>query len=177
MSVLCPSQRYYTQQGRPAVSLLQRAQSILHIVADSSFAALAFLDAVTSYVTVVTRLRLDAALYVYPGPASVGPPSGSPPLQREPFTLPSTPSGTTRIRLANHNDPLLVWPPAAHRGNLFPNRHLVSHRLAARADSMAPHPRSPSHLCASSVAGDPSEPVAPADADIFSSALGGRNHL
>ena len=29
MSVLCPSQRYYTQRGRPAVSLLQRAQSML----------------------------------------------------------------------------------------------------------------------------------------------------
>ena len=82
MSVLCPSQRYYTQRGRPAVSLLQRAQSMLHVVAgwlpgrrmvvvaDSSFAALAFLDAVASYVTVVTRLRLDAALYAPAPPRS-----------------------------------------------------------------------------------------------------------
>ena len=74
MSVRCPSQRYYTPQGRSAVSLLQRAQSMLHVVAgwlpgrrivvvaDSRFAALAFLDAVASYVTVVTCLRLDAAL-------------------------------------------------------------------------------------------------------------------
>ena len=82
MSVLCPSQRYYTQRGRPAGSLLQRAQSMLHVVAgwlpgrrmvvvaDSSFAALAFLDAVASYVTVVTRLRLDAALYTPAPPRS-----------------------------------------------------------------------------------------------------------
>ena len=82
MSVLCPSQRYYTQRGRPAVSLLQRAQSMLRVVArwlpgrrmvvvaDSSFAALAFLDAVASYVTVVTRLRLDAALYTPAPPRS-----------------------------------------------------------------------------------------------------------
>ena len=40
------------------------------VVADSSFAALAFLDAVRSYVTVVTRLRLDAALYAPPPPRS-----------------------------------------------------------------------------------------------------------
>ena len=40
------------------------------VVADSSFAALAFLDAVASYVTVVTRLRLDAALYTPAPPRS-----------------------------------------------------------------------------------------------------------
>ena len=177
MSVLCPSQRYYTQQDRPAVSLLQRAQSMLHVVArwlpgrrivvvaDSSFAALAFLDAVASYGTVLTRLRLDAALYA---PA---------PLQRGPFTLPPTPSGRPGYAVANPNDPSWVWPPPAHRGGLFPNRRLVSHRLAARADSMAAHPRSAPHLCPPSVAIDSSAPVAPADADVFYAALGGRNYL
>lgn len=40
------------------------------VVADRSFAALAFLDAVASYVTVVTRLRLDAALYAPAPPRS-----------------------------------------------------------------------------------------------------------
>ncbi|MCE2447796.1 MAG: transposase, partial [Candidatus Latescibacteria bacterium] len=188
MSVLCPSQRYYTQQGRCAVSLVQRAQSMLHVaagwlpgrrivvVADSSFAALAFLDAVASYVTVVTRLRLDAALYAPAPPRSahqVGRPrckgARLPALQHH-LDDPDTPWQTL-------NPPSLVWPQAAHRGGLFPNRRLVSHRLAARADSMAADPRSTPHLCPPSVAIDSSEPVAPADADVFYTALGGRNHL
>jgi hypothetical protein len=38
------------------------------IVADSAFAALDFLDATRQHVTIVTRLRLDAALYA-PAPA------------------------------------------------------------------------------------------------------------
>ena len=145
------------------------------VVADSSFAALAFLDAVRSYVTVVTRLRLDAALYTPAPPRSsrqVGRPrckgSRLPSLQHH-LDDPDTPWQTlTHLSL--------VWPPP-HRGGLFPNRGLVSHRLAARADSMAAHPRSPPHLCTPSIAIDPSEPLASADADVFYSALGRRNDL
>ena len=99
------------------------------------------------------------------------------PLQRGPFTRPPTPSGRPGYAVADPNHPSLVWPQAAHRGGLFPNRRLVSHRLAARADSMAADPRSTPHLCPPSVAIDSSEPVAPADADVFYTALGGRNHL
>lgn len=75
MSVLCPSERYYQNQGRVHQTLLERAIKMLHllakwlpdrplvVVADSSFAALAFLDAVRGHVTMITRLRIDAALY------------------------------------------------------------------------------------------------------------------
>ena len=75
LSVLCPSQRYYQRRGRTHQSLLERAQAMLRllarwlphqalvVVADHSFSALAFLDLVRDWVAVITRLRLDAALY------------------------------------------------------------------------------------------------------------------
>jgi len=75
LSVLCPSERYYQDRGRSHQSLLDRAQQMLHllarwlptralvVVADHGFSALAFLDAVREKVTIITRLRLDAALF------------------------------------------------------------------------------------------------------------------
>lgn len=75
LTVLCPSARYYTGLGRAHRTLLQRAAAMLHlvrrwhptrvlvVVADSSFAALEFLGAVRPHAWVITRLRLDAALY------------------------------------------------------------------------------------------------------------------
>jgi len=75
LSVLCPSERYYQDRGRSPQSLLARAQSMLRllarwlpertlvVVADHAFSALTFLDAVRDKVAVITRLRLDAALY------------------------------------------------------------------------------------------------------------------
>src|ERR671930_2224352 len=77
LTVLCPSERFYEQHGRRHQTLLERAwQSIrlvrrwlpdreLVFVSDSSFAALELLDRVAqlSQVSVITRLRLDAALY------------------------------------------------------------------------------------------------------------------
>jgi hypothetical protein len=77
MTVLCPSKRFYDQQGRRHQTLLARAWPIIRLVrrwlpgrevvcvADSSFAALEWLDQVVrlSRVSVSTRLRLDAALY------------------------------------------------------------------------------------------------------------------
>ncbi|MGI8655747.1 MAG: IS701 family transposase [Pyrinomonadaceae bacterium] len=75
LSVLCPSERYDEERGVRHRKLTDRArQSLLLIarwlvgrkivvVADSSFAALELLSAVKEKVTVVTRLRLDAALY------------------------------------------------------------------------------------------------------------------
>ncbi len=73
LSVLCPSQRYYTQRGRTPRTLLERGQTMLRlvarwlptrrliVVADASFAAVGFLQAVRPYAAVITRLRLDAA--------------------------------------------------------------------------------------------------------------------
>lgn len=75
LSVLCPSERYDEQRGVRHRKLTDRArQAILLIarwlvgreivvVADSSFSALDLLYAVKERVTVITRLRMDAALY------------------------------------------------------------------------------------------------------------------
>jgi hypothetical protein len=81
-----PSERYYRQRGRSPKTLLQRAFQMiaqlrrwlphrdLVVVADSSYAALDFLHACQSLknpVTIITRLRMDAALYE-PAPPYAG---------------------------------------------------------------------------------------------------------
>ena len=75
LTCLCPSARYYKDRGRPHKKLTEWARQLLRqvkrwlperevvVVADSSFAALELLAAVRREVTVITRLRLDAALY------------------------------------------------------------------------------------------------------------------
>jgi len=80
LTVLAPSERYHTQRGlrhktlldwaRQMVRLLHRwyPQRPLVVVADSSYAALAFL-ARCQGATIVTRLRLDSALYEPAPPA------------------------------------------------------------------------------------------------------------
>ncbi|HEV8157941.1 MAG TPA: transposase, partial [Pyrinomonadaceae bacterium] len=72
---LCPSERYDEERGirhrkltdraRQAILLIKRwlPKSRLVFVGDSSYAALDLLSAVKDRVTVVSRLRLDAALY------------------------------------------------------------------------------------------------------------------
>lgn len=74
-SVLAPSERYYQQRGRRPNKLTDSARQLLLmvrrwvpersivVVADSSFAALELLDATGRKFCVITRLRLDAALY------------------------------------------------------------------------------------------------------------------
>ena len=82
LTVLCPSERFYAQRGRRHHTLLERAWQIIRIVrrwlpdrevifvAYSSFAALEWLALVARLprVSVITRLRLDAALYDPPPP-------------------------------------------------------------------------------------------------------------
>lgn len=77
LTVLCPSERYYQTRGRAPQKLTERAWQMLQLVAqwlpqrtlvfvaDSSFAALTLLKQVSGLPTVslITRLRLDAALY------------------------------------------------------------------------------------------------------------------
>ena len=75
LTVLAPSERYYQVQGRQPQSLLERARKVLQlvrcwlptralvVVGDSTYAALEWLDAVRESVCVITRVRLDAALY------------------------------------------------------------------------------------------------------------------
>jgi hypothetical protein len=83
LSVLAPSERYHTARGvrhktlldwaRQMVRLLRRwyPQRALVVVADSTYAALDFLAACSAApvgATLITRLRLDAALYAPPPP-------------------------------------------------------------------------------------------------------------
>lgn len=79
LSVLCPSERYYARRRRTPKKLTDHArQAVLQVarwlgriapgrrvvvVADTGFAAIRLLAAVRDRATVVTRLRLDAALY------------------------------------------------------------------------------------------------------------------
>jgi hypothetical protein len=79
-TALCPSERYHEQLGKRHKTLTDWARQMVKpvqrwlpgrpivIVADSTFAALDFLGATKRYATVITRLRLDAALYA-PAPA------------------------------------------------------------------------------------------------------------
>src|SRR5262252_5309248 len=82
LTVLCPSERFYAQRGRRHQPLTERAWQMIRLVvrwlprreivfvADSSFAALELLDKVATlpHASVITRLRLDAALYDPPPP-------------------------------------------------------------------------------------------------------------
>jgi DDE superfamily endonuclease len=78
LTALAPSERYYQAQGRAPKKITDWARQLvfqvrrwlpkrdLVVVADSAYAALDFLHACASLVrpvTVITRLRLDAALY------------------------------------------------------------------------------------------------------------------
>jgi hypothetical protein len=75
LTVLAPSERFYQGRGRQPQSLLDRARQAVQlvrrwvptrelvVVGDSTYAALEWLDAVHESACVITRLRLDAALY------------------------------------------------------------------------------------------------------------------
>lgn len=94
LTVLCPSERFYEQQGRRHQPLTERAWPIIRLVvrwlprrdmvfvAESRFAALEWLNQVTTLprVRVMTRRRLDAALYDPPSPRAPRQP-GRPRLQ------------------------------------------------------------------------------------------------
>jgi hypothetical protein len=86
LTVRCPSERFYEQRGRRHQTLTARAWQLIRLVvrwlpgrevafvADSSFAALELLDKVKALprASVITRLRLDAALYDPPPPRQPG---------------------------------------------------------------------------------------------------------
>ena len=75
LTILCLSERYHTERGIRHRKLTERARQAIHwiwkwlpekelvFVGDASFAAIDLLNAVREKVVVVTRLRLDAALY------------------------------------------------------------------------------------------------------------------
>ena len=86
LTVLCPSERFYAQRGRRHQPLTARAWQIMRLVvrwlpgreialvADSRLAALERLDNVKTLprASVITRRRLDAALYDPPQPRQQG---------------------------------------------------------------------------------------------------------
>ena len=84
LTVLAPSKRFYDGKPRSAKTLLDWARQValqIHrwlpgrrivIVGDTAFAAIEFLGAVRNYVSVVTRLRLDANLYAPAPPRRPG---------------------------------------------------------------------------------------------------------
>src|SRR5215467_1335297 len=86
LTVLCPSERFYEPRGRRHQPLTARAWQLIRLVVrwvpgreiafvtDSSFAALELLDKVKTLRrgSVISRLRLDAALYDPPPPRVPG---------------------------------------------------------------------------------------------------------
>jgi hypothetical protein len=86
LTALCPSERYHAGQGRSHKKLTDWARQMmlqlrrwlpgrkLVVVGESSFAAIELLAAASEHVTMVTRLRLDAALYEPAPPRRPGQP-------------------------------------------------------------------------------------------------------
>jgi DDE superfamily endonuclease len=86
LTVLCPSERFYAQRGRRHQTMIERAWQMIRLVvrwvpgrevvyvADSSFAALELLAKVQAWprASMITRLRLAAALYDPPPPRPPG---------------------------------------------------------------------------------------------------------
>jgi len=93
LTVLAPSKRFYAGKPRSPKTLLDCARQValqIHrwlpgrrivLVGDTAFAAIKFLAAVRGYVSVVTRLRLDASLYAPAPPQRPG--RGRPPVKRK----------------------------------------------------------------------------------------------
>jgi DDE superfamily endonuclease len=91
LTVLVPSERFYTAGPRAPKALLDWARQIalqirrwlpgrsIVLVLDGAFAALEFLAAVRAHACIITRLRLDANLFAPAPPRRKGP--GRPPLK------------------------------------------------------------------------------------------------
>jgi hypothetical protein len=109
LTLLAPSKRFYAGKTRTPKTLVDWArQAALQIrrwlpdryivlVADSAFAAIEFLAAVSKHVCVVTRLRLDANLFAFPPPKRKG--RGRPAIKGKPLKKLS----------AVLNDPKVRW--------------------------------------------------------------------
>lgn len=99
LTVLAPSERYNQQRGNRHKKLTDWArQMILQlkrwlpdrqiiVVADSSYACYALLDAVRAHVCMITPLRLDARLFDEPSPQPVGKPGPKPKIGKRQSSL------------------------------------------------------------------------------------------
>ncbi len=86
LTVLAPSERYQQEQGKVHKKSTDGARQMIYqlcrwlkgrtlvVVADSTYAALALLEAVRCYGTFITRLRLEAAWYAPPAQRAPGKP-------------------------------------------------------------------------------------------------------
>ena len=84
LTVLAPSERYNQERGKPHKKITDWARQmmlqlsrwlpnrLIIIVADSSYSVIELLDSVRRHVCVITRLRLDAALYDFVPARPVG---------------------------------------------------------------------------------------------------------
>ena len=159
LTVLAPSARYYRQQGRRHKKLTDWARQMvlqlrrwlphrsLVLVGDNSYAVLDLLHCCQSLaqpVTLIARLRLDAALYAPAPPRQTGQ-NGRPPLK-----------GARRPPLKALLEPVNVawasavvaWYDGHHPrgGTHLPNSGLVPLGQAPRAHSLGADPRSPGRL-------------------------------
>jgi hypothetical protein len=116
LTVLAPSERYYEQRGRRPKKITDWARQLVYqvrrwlpervliFVADTTYAALEFLSACATLekpVTVITRLRLDAALYE---PAAPRPP------KTKSARTPRRPAGTSHRTLGRPRKKGKRWP-------------------------------------------------------------------
>lgn len=149
LTALCPSERSDQERGRAHRKLTDRARQMLVLVArwlpdraivvtaDSRVAALAFLEAVRAAVPVVTRLRVDAALYE-PGPARRAGQMGRP--RKKGKRLPTLERVTVDRRPKGQEVTGRVWRAAARGRSRDGDVRLVSHWHASRADPLGGDP-------------------------------------
>jgi hypothetical protein len=174
LTVLAPSERYYRVRGRSPQSLLDRARQMVRlvrrwvpsrelvVVGDSTYAALEWLDAVRERVCVITRLRLDAALYA-PAPPRKPKQNGRP--RKQGRRLPTFGSRPDHALEVGHRG-AVVWPESTSCPHHLRHSRLVSFGSATGADSVGPHPRSSRKICAPSVTVDETRSRPHADPDL-----------
>ncbi len=126
LTVLAPSERYHQTRGQRHKNVLDWARQMLMVVqrwcpsrplvlvADSQYAALDWLNACRPHATVITRLRLDAALYE-PTPPRTARTMGRPRLKGP--RLPTL----AQVR----DDPQTVWTPVVVPGWYGSQEHTV----------------------------------------------------
>jgi DDE superfamily endonuclease len=185
--VLAPSERCYQGRGRRPQSLLDRARQAVQlvrrwvptrelvVVGDSTYAALAWLDAVRESACVITRLRLDAALYA-PAPPRRPKQNGRPRKEGEAAADARAPRRGPDNVLAEGHRGTMVWPESTPGLYHLCHSRLVSLGFAASADLMGPHPQPGREICASSMAVDEPGWRPRADLDLVHPTLAAGNH-
>lgn len=142
LTCLCPSARYYEERGHAHKKLTAWARQMLLqvkrwlperemvVVADSSFAALELLAALRREMTVITRLRLDAALYE-PAPMRQPRQHGRPRLKGVRLPTLATVLKDAQTVWSQHTVGGCYGRQRARGGSGFRSGRVVSHRNAA----------------------------------------------